>query len=335
MEGHMLFFLLVVVVQFLTGVLANGLIVVVNAIDLIMWKKMAPLDLLLFCLATSRIILQLCILFAQLGLSCLVRHTLFADNVTFVYIINELSLWFATWLGVFYCAKIATIPHPLFLWLKMRISRLVPWLILASVVYVTVTTFIHSRETSELPKQIFISFFSKNTTRVRPAHAKLLSVFVFGLTLPFIIFTVAVLLLLSSLWNHSRQMRTMVGTREPSRHALVSAMLSILSFLILYLSHDMVAVLICTQGLHFGSRTFAFCLLVIGMYPSLHSIVLILGNPKLKRNAKMFIVHCKCCHCARAWVTSRNPRLSDLPVPATHHSANKTFCSEACIMPSQ
>ncbi|XP_052015324.1 taste receptor type 2 member 1 [Apodemus sylvaticus] len=334
MESHVVFFLLVVVVQFFTGVLANGLIVVVNAIDLIMWKKMAPLDLLLFCLATSRIILQLCILFAQLGLFCLVKHTLFADNVTFVFIINELSLWFATWLGVFYCAKIATIPHPLFLWLKMRIARLVPWLILGSVLYATITTFIHSRETSEIPKQVFISLFSKNATQVPPKHATLLSVFVFGLTLPLLIFTIAVLLLTFSLWNHSLQMRTMVGSREPSRHALISAMLSILSFLILYLSHYMVAVLISTQSFHLGSRAFVFCSVAIGMYPSLHSIVLILGSPKLKRSAKMFTVHCKCCHRVRAWVTSRIPRLSDLPVSAIHHVTNKTSCSEACIMPS-
>ncbi|EDL82655.1 taste receptor, type 2, member 1 [Rattus norvegicus] len=334
MEGHILFFFLVVMVQFVTGVLANGLIVVVHAIDLIMWKKMAPLDLLLFCLATSRIILQLCILFAQLCLFSLVRHTLFEDNITFVFIINELSLWFATWLGVFYCAKIATIPHPLFLWLKMRISRLVPWLILGSVLYVIITTFIHSRETSAILKPIFISLFPKNATQVGTGHATLLSVLVLGLTLPLFIFTVAVLLLIYSLWNYSRQMRTMVGTREYSGHAHISAMLSILSFLILYLSHYMVAVLISTQVLYLGSRTFVFCLLVIGMYPSIHSIVLILGNPKLKRNAKMFIVHCKCCHCTRAWVTSRSPRLSDLPVPPTHPSANKTSCSEACIMPS-
>nr|XP_034379576.1 taste receptor type 2 member 1 [Arvicanthis niloticus] len=323
MEGHIFFLLLVVVVQFLTGILANGLIIVVNGIDLIMWKKMAPLDLLLSCLATSRIILQLCILFGHLGLFCLVKHTLFADNITFVFIINELSLWFATWLGVFYCAKIATIPHPLFLWLKMRISRLVPWLILGSVLYVTSTTFIHSRETSIIPKQIFTNFFSKNATQVGTVHAKLLSVFVFGLTLPLLVFTVAVLLLIFSLLNHSWQMRTMVGTREPSRHAHISAMLSILSFFILYLSHYMVAILICTQGFHLEKRTFVFCLLVIGVYPSLHSIVLILRNPKLKRIAKMLIGHCKCCHCAKAWLTSKNPRLSDLPVPGTHHSANK------------
>ncbi|XP_051006845.1 taste receptor type 2 member 1 [Acomys russatus] len=310
LEGHMLFLFLVVVLQFITGVLANGLIVVVSAIDLITRSKMAPLDLLLSCLATSRIILQLYILFAQLWLFCLVNPSLFTDSINFVFFVNELNLWFATWLGVFYCVKIATIPHPLFLWLKMRISRLVPWLILGSVLCTAITAFIHSRAISTIPKELFINLFAKNATQVRWVYAMPLSIFILGLSLPLLIFLTAVLLLIFSLWNHSRQMRATVGTRVSSRHALISSMLSVMSFLILYFSHYMVAILVSIQGVEFGSTAFLICTLVVGMYPSLHSIVLILGNPKLKQNAKMFTVHCKC-HCERTWITSRSLGLSD------------------------
>ncbi|CAO2592209.1 Taste receptor type 2 member 119 [Lemmus lemmus] len=300
LEGHTFFLFLVMMTQLLTGILANGLIMVVNAIDMVTRRRMVPLDLLLSCLATSRIILQLCILFAQLGIFCLANHSLFTNNITFVFFINELSLWFATWLGVFYCAKIATISHPLFLWLKMRISRLIPWLILGSVLYATFTAVVLDGEASTISKQIFVSFFTKNLTQVTPLPAMPFSVFILGLTLPSFIFIVAVLLLISSLWSHCWKMRTMVGTREPSRHGLISAMLSILSFLFLYFSHYMVALVISTQGFYLGSTAFLFSSLMIGMYPSLHSVILVLGNPKLKQNAKMFIVHCKCCHCVRA-----------------------------------
>ncbi|XP_038177176.1 taste receptor type 2 member 1 [Arvicola amphibius] len=300
LEGHTFFFFLVMMVQMLTGILANGLIIVVNTIDMVSRRRMIPLDLLLSCLATSRIILQLCIFFAQLGIFCLAKHSIFTDNVAFVFFINELGLWFATWLGVFYCAKIATIPHPLFLWLKMRISRLIPWLILGSVLYATFTTVALGGEASTVPKQIFLSFFSKNSTQVRPIPAMPLSVFILGLTLPSFIFIVAVLLLIFSLCSHGWKMRTMRGTGEPCRHGHISAILSILSFLILYFSHYMVALVVSTQGFHLGSTAFLFCGLMIGIYPSLHSVILVLGNPKLKQNAKMFIVHCKCSHCARA-----------------------------------
>ncbi|XP_015854060.1 taste receptor type 2 member 1 [Peromyscus maniculatus bairdii] len=305
LEGYTLFLFLVMMVQLFTGVLANGLIVVVNATDLITRRTMSPLGLLLSCLATSRLLLQLCILFAQLGLFCLAKSSLFADNIAFVFFINELSLWFATWLCVFYCAKIATVPHPLFLWLKMRISRLVPWLILGSVLYSTVTVMTYGRDTSTIPKQIYASFFSENATQVLKLHNVTLSILILGLTLPSLIFIVAVLLLIFSLWKHSWKMRTVVGTREPSRYAHISVMLSFLSFFILYFSHYMVVLVISTQGFQLGSTDFLYCTLLVGMYPSLHSVVLILGNPKLRQNAKMFIVHCKRCHCVRAEIPSR------------------------------
>lgn len=294
-EGHKFFLFLVIMVQMLIGILANGLIMVVNTIDMVTRRKLVPLDLLLSFLATSRFILQLCILFAQLGIFCLANHSIFTYNITFVFFINELGLWFATWLGVYYCAKIATIPHPLFLWLKMRISRLIPWLILGSVLYATFTAVVLGGEASTIPKQIFVSFFSKNSTQVTPIPAMPLSIFILGFTLPSFIFIAAVLLLIFSLCSHSWKMRTMRGTQEPCRHGHISAMFSILSFLILYFSHYMVTLVVSTQDFHLGSTAFLFCGLMIGIYPSLHSVILVLGNPKLKQNAKMFIVHCKCC----------------------------------------
>ncbi|XP_059580169.1 taste receptor type 2 member 1-like [Alligator mississippiensis] len=54
-----------------------------------------------------------------------------AINFTWMYL-STLSLWFATWLAVFYCVKITSFNQPLFLWLKLRFSGLLPWLILGS-----------------------------------------------------------------------------------------------------------------------------------------------------------------------------------------------------------
>ncbi|KAL1783108.1 taste receptor type 2 member 17, partial [Sigmodon hispidus] len=314
-----------------TGMLANGLIVIVNAIDLITQRKIAPLNLLLCCLATSRIILQLCIFFAHLGLFCLVKHNLFTDNFTLFFFVNELSLWFATWLGVFYFVKIATISHPAFLWLKMRIYRLVPWFILGSVLYATISTIIYERDILTFPEKIIISMLSKNATQVGKMDAMTLSVFIFELTLPSLIFIVAVLLLIFSLWNHSWRMRTMVGTREPRRHAHISAMLSILSFFILYFSHYMVGLVIASQSLELGSTTFLLCFLVFGIYPSLHSIILIFGNPRLKQSVKMFIVNCKYCDKMRnTWPSRKEARLSinnvlDIPIIVLLKSETQTL----------
>ncbi|XP_063114741.1 taste receptor type 2 member 1-like [Cavia porcellus] len=144
---HLIIHFLIVVTQFLTGVLTNGFIVVVNVVDFIKHRQMAPLDLLLSCLATSRITLQMLIILSHL---------------------------------------------------------------------------------------VLLSF---------------------------------------------------VKIRAPLR-----ALLSILSFLILYFSHYMMSILFMFQTLQFGSFLFEFCSLTVAIYPSIHSVILILGNAKLKQSAKRFLL---------------------------------------------
>lgn len=59
MEMHQLVIhFLIVVTQALAGVFSNGIIMVVNVIDFFNHRQMAPLDLLLSCLVTSRICIQ-------------------------------------------------------------------------------------------------------------------------------------------------------------------------------------------------------------------------------------------------------------------------------------
>ncbi|XP_015263252.1 PREDICTED: taste receptor type 2 member 40-like [Gekko japonicus] len=48
---------------------------------------------------------------------------------------NNVSLWFAAWLSVLYFVKITIFSHPFFLQMKQRFSRLLPWLLLGSVVF--------------------------------------------------------------------------------------------------------------------------------------------------------------------------------------------------------
>ncbi|XP_005407156.2 PREDICTED: taste receptor type 2 member 1-like [Chinchilla lanigera] len=282
---------LAAVTQFLTGVFVNGFIVVVNVVDFIRQRQMAPLDLLTSCLAISRICLQLLNLLVHLVLLSFMKDSVLAElHILFIFV-NIWGLWLATWLGVFYCTKIATIPHPLFFWLKMRISKLVPWLILGSTLYVSVSTGIQAKPAWTITQEFLVNFFSKNATQIKGIDIVSLSILIFHITVPLIIFLIAALLLIFSLGRHAQQMRTIdVGIRDPRRGAPIRAVLSILSFLILYSSHYMVTILFFFQVLQFGSFLFAFCTLVGGTYPSVHSVILVLGNSKLKENAKKFLL---------------------------------------------
>ncbi|XP_005407151.1 PREDICTED: taste receptor type 2 member 1-like [Chinchilla lanigera] len=276
---------LIAVTQFLTGAFTNGFIVVVNAVDFIRQRQMAPLNLLISCLATSRIILQMFIFLAHLPLLSLMKQEVFSKlNIIFMFL-NIWGLWLATWLGVFYCAKIATIPHPLFFWMKMRISKVVPWLILGSMLYASISSGIHEKHA------FVVNYFSKNATQTKRIDIVPLSILIFHVTVPLIVFFIAVVLLIFSLGRHVQQMRGIVmGTSNVRWGAPIRAILSILSFLFLYFFHYMMVILLFGQILQFGSFLFEFFTLLAGTYPSIHSVILIVGNPKLKQIAKKFLL---------------------------------------------
>ncbi|XP_004845322.1 taste receptor type 2 member 1-like [Heterocephalus glaber] len=282
-------------IQILTGASTNGFIVVVNVIDLIKQRQMAPLDLLISCLATSRICLQVLIFLVHLALLSFIKQPEFPEYCTLFMFVSILCLWLSTWLGVFYCAKIANIPHPLFFWLKMRIFKLVPWLILGSILYASISTGIRTIYTWTVTPKFFINSFCKNATQTKGiAIIPFLLLFI-HLTVPSIILLITLLLLIFSLRRHTQKMRTIAaGTRDQGRSSLFRAMLSILSFLILYFSHYTTAILFFFQILQFGSFLFVFCAMVADTYPCIHSVILILGNPTLKQNAKIFLCGGQC-----------------------------------------
>ncbi|KAM5331349.1 taste receptor type 2 member 1 [Glossophaga mutica] len=261
---------------------------------------MLPFDLLLCCLATSRICLQIAMFYFNLALLSLIEFSPPGGYFVIFLFIYESELWLATWLSVFYCTKISPIAHPLFFWLKLRISKLVPWLILGTLLCTSLTSVFHRKYAWILFQKTWWNLLFPNaTTEVREIKEIPVLQFVIlfiELFLPLVIFLISALLLIFSLGRHTRQMiSTAMGTRPPSVRVHISALWSFLSFLVLYVSQYMMAALVFSQMFNIRNLSFLFCLLLVGLYPSVHSIVLILGNPKLKQNAKKFLLHGKCC----------------------------------------
>ncbi|XP_004583804.2 taste receptor type 2 member 1 [Ochotona princeps] len=287
-------FLLFAVIQFLLGIFANGIILVGNIIGLVKERKLTPLDLLLSCLAGSRICLQSFLFYFDLLVLSLTQVPASFDIFVIMFFVNKLGLWLATWLGVFYCIKITTFRHPLFLWLKRRISGMVPWLVAKSLLYAAVFSGIYSKYTWVISQALLQKFSSKNATgQIKEPSALSFCLLIIGLSFPFLIFLIASLLLIFSLARHTWHMATSVaGTRDPGRSVHISALWSVLSFFILYFCHYSVALLLSSCIFPPGSLMFLLCLLISGSYSSGHSIILILGNPKLKRNAKRLLSPC-------------------------------------------
>lgn len=60
-----------------------------------------------------------------------------------------------------------------------------------------------------------------------------------------------------------------------------------------------------------------FCTASCGLvHTTLDTITLILGNPKMKQNAKKLLLHRKCCQWERTLIQSKNWQFSELTVPA-------------------
>ncbi|XP_006875410.1 PREDICTED: taste receptor type 2 member 1-like [Chrysochloris asiatica] len=226
--------------------------------DLVKTRTWTSLTLLLSCLAIFRICLQVLFFYTTLFLLSLTEISLMSGHFAICMLINDLGLWCATWLGVFYCAKIAIIANPLFRWLKKRISKLVPWLILMSLFYSSMISVGHSQYTWLISKNILLRYLSRNVTTLSKEISAFPYIFlVMGLGLPLLIFLFAVLLLVVSLWRHSRKMSRMVDRAgDLTRCSYLSSMSSILSFLLLYLSHYVAGFLIASQILPSGSLTF-------------------------------------------------------------------------------
>ncbi|KAM6224395.1 taste receptor type 2 member 1 [Rhynchocyon petersi] len=251
------------------------------------------LGLLLSCLAVSRIFIQLMAFYSSLVVAFSFMDAAEVRRAfTGSMFINEFGLWSATWLSVFYCAKIAKTAHPLFLWLKRRIPELIPRLILGSLLYTSINSIGHNKYTWRIFQNMFLQDLSRNgTSESREDIAYLYSFLITGMALPFLIFLVAVLFLIISLGRHTRQMRLMGNGGGLSKNTPLGAMLSILSFLILFLSHYVTGILLSAQVFQTGGLDFLFCLVLTGTYPSAHSIILILGNSQLKQNIQLLLLH--------------------------------------------
>ncbi|XP_039386769.1 taste receptor type 2 member 7-like [Mauremys reevesii] len=278
------------------GVVANGYIVALNCIDWVKSRKLTSYDKIITSLAFSRFCLQVFVSSDNF------LYTLYPDlfhmneisrpyGVIWMFI-NQLSLCFASCLSVFYCVKIATFNQSLFSWLKLRLSKLVPWLLLGSVLYCLVTTvaftvftyssFVSSHNSTDcLSRNVTISDNNKNR-----------EVFTFlihgiGSISPIILFITSSALLIISLWRHIRKMSLNsdlnLSFRNPTVDAHVRALKSVVSFFILYNIYYMALTLsIGTVAYVSDEWRITVCTIIVAAYPSLHSIVLILGNPKLK-----------------------------------------------------
>ncbi|XP_075056892.1 taste receptor type 2 member 39-like [Mixophyes fleayi] len=198
------------------------------------------------------------------------------------------SLWWGTVLCVFYCVKITNYSNRLFLRLKMNISRLVPWLLLTSMMVSVLSCLpcvwlVYSLQSSNSTNAINGTKNGNITLEVN--YTNLMVINLVGTFIPFLIFGAAISLLIVSLLKHTRNMSSKdSGMTKPQLVAHIRTIINMASFLFFYvlflIGLNVIPLTIKLQEQFYRH----LCTICCVSYPSLHSVMLIVSNRNLKRS---------------------------------------------------
>ncbi|XP_049988590.1 taste receptor type 2 member 7-like, partial [Alexandromys fortis] len=300
----------VAVGETLVGILGNAFIALVNFTGWIKSKKIASIDSILMSLAMSRICLQCIIL-----LDCFILVK-YPDTYNigkemriidfFWTLSNHLSVWFATCLSIFYFFKIANFFHPLFLWIKWRIDKLIlRTLLLSFVLSLCFSLPATENLNDDFRSCVKTKWITNSTLRCKVNKAGHASVKVYlnlVMLFPFSVSLLSFLLLILSLRRHTRHMQlNATGNKDPSTTAHIRAIKAVISFLVLFVAYCL-AFLIATSSYFMPESELAVIWgeMIALIYPSSHSFILILSNNKLKQASVRVL--CK----VKAMLTGRN-----------------------------
>ncbi|KAB0387514.1 taste receptor type 2 member 10-like [Muntiacus reevesi] len=294
-EGLLIF---VAASESVLGILGNGFIGVVSCIDCVKSKKISIVSIILTGLASSRFCLIWIIItdaYVRVFFPDIYLSGNLIQYIAHLWIImNQSSVWFATSLSIFYFLKIANYSHCIFLWLKGHINRvlllfmgclLISWLFaFPSIAKPIINNIMKNRSTTWLITMHKSEYL---------ANQILLNI---GVILVFALCLIICFLLITSLWRHNRKMRlNATGFRDPSTEAHIKAMKILVSFIILFILYFVGTAIQISVGTIPENKL----LLIVGittrlLYPWGHSLILILGNRKLKQDSLRVLKPLKC-----------------------------------------
>ncbi|XP_032538147.1 taste receptor type 2 member 9-like [Chiroxiphia lanceolata] len=199
---------------------------------------------------------------------------------------NFSNLCVSASLCVFYCIKIANFKNSFFIYLKVKIDRIVPCLLLGSVLFSLVigTTVSNIMDKALHNNCNFTSQGRISKASIRIDQHLLPHYFIigFGYATSFTAVILSALLLLFSLWRHKHNMQTN-SMKDLSMDAHIKAMKSILSFFIMYSINFICLILTLIYSMKNESDLIFLTYLIQYTFPGFHSLVLIFSNPSLEK----------------------------------------------------
>ncbi|CAO2597449.1 Taste receptor type 2 member 134 [Lemmus lemmus] len=272
-------FVVIFCVQSLAAMLQNGFMVTVLGREWVQSQAVPAGDMIVACLAAFRFCLHgLAILNNFLNIMCRCKNDYFGTLWDFT---NTVTCWLTTW-------KISSFSHPIFFRMKWRISRSVPRLLLGSLIIGglsaistvtgnTITFQMMAREncTFSYRVRMFYQYYFRY-------HAMLMWV------APFSLFLLSIIVLMFSLYWHLEQMRHHRSRpHDHSTQAHTTALKSLAFFLIFYTSYVLFLSISTAQVITIYSSWRWAWEVITYTGISLHSTILMLSSPKMRRALRM------------------------------------------------
>ncbi|XP_013039911.3 LOW QUALITY PROTEIN: taste receptor type 2 member 40-like [Anser cygnoides] len=298
--------MVIITLQTFSGMWINAFIVAVSCFTWVKKKSFNSNEKILLFLGCSRFWF-LCVTWTYIITSMIFYWQIYISGVTRIFapllcFSNSSSFLVSTCLYVFYCVKIANFRHTFFIYLKVKIDRIVPWLLVGSMVLslimcspvFDITNEVSCCNLSSTP----LEYFRKLNEKMNKQYSSLFYVCGFGFSIAFMIVIFSAFLLLFSLWRHKRNMQTS-SAKNLSMVAHIKAMKSLLSFFFIYgINFTCLIVTMIYTSRERNPVAFFFLVLQYA-FPTFHSLILIFSSPKLEKIALRILPCVKCKLCIR------------------------------------
>ncbi|XP_054147717.1 taste receptor type 2 member 9-like [Melozone crissalis] len=280
----------IITLEVFVGMWINAFLVCGLCIAWVQKKTLNSNEKILLLLGCSRI-WYLCFTWIYRFLSMIYPHILHVPIIrqlirSLATFFNYSNLWVSACLCGFYCIKIANFRNSFFIHLKVKVDRMVPWLLLGSETVALAMSIFISDLSETLQRNNITSTSQGNFWEVTIRKDKhlfstfLLSGFVFAASFLVVIFSAVFLLF--SLWRHKRTMQTS-SMKDLSLDAHIRAMKSVLSFLVMYSINFVCLVLTIIYATKKENIMKLLLYMYLCAFPGVHSLILIFCNPKLEK----------------------------------------------------
>lgn len=275
--------------EFITGITVNGFLIIISCTELIKSRKLTPMQLILICIGMSRVGLLMTLMvqsFFSMFYPLFYWTKIYGAAMVFLWMFfSSASLWFATCLSVFYCLKLIGFIHPCFLWLKFRISKLMPGLLLGSLLAsVSAATLCIKVDYPKNATENVLRNVTCTTCKLKIKKMNDVLLVNFSLLFPLAVFLMCTFMLLMSLYKHTHRIQNGSGCfRSVSTEVHINALRTVLTFILFFISYFAAFIANMTFIVPHGTHRYFVLKDIMAAYPAGHSVIIIWSNSKFQQ----------------------------------------------------